>query len=359
MAFGQNRLLVMGMMSGTSLDGIDMAIAEFDFADTFSFSLVAWETLPYGEEWMAALRFASHRSDEELQQLDVRYGEFLGHTAKSFIGATGLPVQLIGSHGHTVFHQPEKGITRQIGDGQRIRAITGIPVIYNFRQQDVQLGGQGAPLVPIGDEYLFGEFEACLNLGGFSNISFRDNGRRLACDTGVCNVLLNAISNRLGLAYDDRGALAQSGRIITGILESWNGLPYFSSPPPKSLGREWFEANYMAVVSDMTYREEDLLRTAVEHIADTISAQIRRQPVLCGGKVLITGGGAFNAFLVDNLRAKLSGYMEIVIPDDRIVKFKEALIFAFMAYLNVMNRNNVLSSVTGAKWDHCSGLRAW
>jgi anhydro-N-acetylmuramic acid kinase len=266
------------------------------------------------------------------------------------MGEWGLSeIDFVASHGHTIHHQPDKGVTVQIGDGGIMAKVLNIPVVNDFRTADVKLGGQGAPLVPIGDNLLFGEYEACLNLGGFANISFIKDGKRQAFDIGPANIVLNHISKMLGFHYDTNGDLAKTGSVLPDLLKSLNEIPYYSYPLPKSLGVEWVE-EYVYSKFKAEFSEIDLLRTLVEHVTDQIGKVISK-----GGfdSVLITGGGAYNTFLIESLRLKVKS--KIVIPIDEIVDYKEALIFAFLGVLRWEKRVNVLSSVTGAKQDHCSG----
>jgi len=284
-----------------------------------------------------------------LAQLDTAYGTFLGEQVKAFIKKYGIEqVDLIASHGQTIFHQPEKGFTTQIGNEPQINVITGIKTICDFRTQDVALGGQGAPLVPIGDRLLFGQYDYCLNIGGFANISFEQNGQRLAFDICPTNIVLNHYVQKMGLAYDDRGQLAATGKINQKLLDDLNGLDFYTLDQPKSLGWEFVTETIIPMIDAYQMTIPDILRTYTEHIAVQIAQKTGK------GSLLITGGGAFNDYMIDRIKTHTN--TEIIIPDKRIINFKEALIFALLGLLKDENRINVLSSVTGSQTDHSSGL---
>jgi anhydro-N-acetylmuramic acid kinase len=294
-------------------------------------------------------------SGVKLIELHTKYGRFLGTETKRFINKTGFYPDLIASHGHTVFHQPELGFTFQIGNGADIAGITGITTISDFRTGDVALGGEGAPLVPVGDKLLFSEYDYCLNLGGFANISFEENNRRIAFDICPVNFVLNHFAEKQGLQFDKNGELGKKGKVEIKLLEKLNHIDFYQKKPPKSLGREWVEQAFMQVVNSFNIPDNDKLRTVYEHIAQqiagTISGEDREKD---GTKMLVTGGGAFNTFLIERLKSLLK--IEIVIPSNEIVNFKEALIFAFLGILKYRGENNCLASVTGAKQDHSSGI---
>jgi anhydro-N-acetylmuramic acid kinase len=262
------------------------------------------------------------------------------------------PCDAVASHGHTIFHQPQLMLTTQIGDGDAIAAETGLPVVFNFRNLDVALGGQGAPLVPIGDRLLFGQYDACLNLGGFSNISYEEpSGSRVAFDVCPCNMALNHLSRMEGLAFDKNGQLARSGTVDKALLAKMNALDYYRRPMPKSLGKEWFVSNFLPLFSSGTYDARTLLRTTVEHIAEQITWAIKGHSI---STMLVTGGGAKNKFLLARLQAMIPG-CRITVPADDIIDYKEAIIFALLGYLRLQKQNNCLGSVTGARHDNCGG----
>ena len=342
----------LGLMSGTSLDGLDICHAFFEKNEVgkWNFKILHASTFPYSETWENKLRNAIHLSAEELFELNSEYGFYLGQKAQEFIEKYSLEnITFIASHGHTVFHQPQKKFTVQIGDGRAIKLLTHIPVIYDFRSQDVLMGGNGAPLVPIGDELLFSEFDACLNIGGFSNISFRENGKRIAFDICPVNIVLNHFAKQLGKEYDENGHFARNGTVNDNLLSALNSIEYYHQNPPKSLGMEWVSEQILP-----EFKNENpttILATFTEHAAVQISNIFNKHQIK---KVLFTGGGTYNSYLIERIKSKTQ--TEIIIPEKELIDFKEALIFAFMGVLRMKNENNILSSATGSSHDHCSGI---
>lgn len=345
-----NKYNVIGMMSGTSLDGLDIAAVEF-FYDykTWSFKIIQSETLVYSKEWGKRLRSSTETSGEKLIRLHADYGRFLGQEVNRFIKKTGFVPEIIASHGHTVFHQPENHFTFQVGSGAYIAAETGIVTIADFRSGDVALGGQGAPLVPVGDRLLFSKYESCLNLGGFANISFERNNERAAFDICPVNFVLNFLAQKEGLPYDKNGELGKKGNVNYDLLDQLNRLSFYKQNPPKSLGKEWMDNYFFPVIKASNLSVSDNLRTAYEHIAIQIAKAAPGR-----GRMLVTGGGALNTFLIECLKDKCKA--EIVIPEDEIIDFKEALIFAFLGLLRNLGEINCYSSVTGAGKDSSSGV---
>jgi anhydro-N-acetylmuramic acid kinase len=341
-------------MSGTSLDGLDIAYCRFTKEnDDWRFELLASESIDYDGEWLGRLKNAVQLTDDELVDLNLAYGSWLGTQTKAFINQNNISVGLIASHGHTVFHQPEKGITLQIGSGQQIANITRKRVVCDFRKKDVSLGGQGAPLVPIGDEYLFGRYAACLNLGGIANVSFRVGSERVAFDIGIANMLLNHLANQLGKPYDESGLLARSGKIDQGLLAELNNLAYYQRSYPKSTGFEWFLADVLPVFKNSDASIIDQLATAVEHAAIQMGKVLTNQ-ITGPGDILVTGGGAQNKFLVERMKYYTPEHLQIIIPDRQLADFKEAIVFALMGVLRLRGEDNCLQSVTGAS-QNCSG----
>lgn len=352
------KVRVIGLMSGTSLDGLDLCFVEFDQNNgAWNFLIKATKGLAYSADWRDRLNGAFLISQDKLQQLEVDYGSFLGNEAFIFMEENGIfdEVDLIASHGHTVFHEPEKGITVQIGDGDAIAKLTKKPVVNNFRIKDVQLGGQGAPLVPVGDAFLFSEFDACLNMGGIANISYQINTKRIAFDIAPCNLPLNKIMRQsYQKEYDESGVLAKSGKPIPDLLAQLDLLDYYSINPPKSLAVEWLnEKFYPIVYSFLSDQHElpDILHTIVQHEANQIAAVLNQNKIKT---VLVTGGGTYNSFLIDSIHARTNA--EIIIPTAEIIDFKEALIFAFLGLLNVLGEVNTFKSVTGAACDSTGGF---
>lgn len=343
----------LGVMSGTSLDGIDCAVIEFIYEKKqWTYEIVQGETIVYSDEWIKQLKNAIHLPEADLHLLNIEYTYYLGEVLNNFLVKHHLKdLDFIASHGHTVLHQPEKGLTLQIGNLPIITDMISIPFICDFRVQDVLLGGQGAPLVPIGDRLLFSDYDACLNLGGFSNVSFEQNENRIAFDICPINTLLNFFSIKLGTPYDDKGIFAASGIVNQSLLLALNNLPFYQQKGPKSLGIEQVNTDYLPLILKQQLRERDVLATLVEHMAIQIANVLKVKE----GKVLITGGGAYNTHLINCLETYLPN-MDIVLGSKKLIEFKEALIFAFLGMLRLKDVNNVLSSVTGATHDHCSGV---
>ncbi len=348
---------IIGLMSGTSLDALDMAYChihnqgglwEYEFIDTAA--------IVYGHGMRERLKASLGLNALDLLVLHNHYGTWLGEQVAQFITDRRLEVDVVASHGHTVHHRPELGITLQIGSGQHLANSCRHRVVSDFRSNDVALGGQGAPLVPIGDRSFFGDYDFCLNLGGISNVSFELNGSRKAFDIGVANMLLNHITRKIGLDYDAGGRMARAGKTNHSLLTRLKGLPYYSLPFPKSLGYEWFVTEMMPIIDGTVDTTENLLHTAVVHIAETIADGIRRFAERDGTTLLATGGGAFNTFLIEKIREFLGPTFTVTIPEKELVEFKEALVFALMGALRIAKETNVLASVTGALRDSSSGV---
>src|SRR5690606_23275424 len=199
-----------GLMSGSSLDGLDIAFVHFhENAAKWNFDIVYAECYPYSAEWINKLQSSVQLNALDYQLLYAEYGHYLGAAVNTFINEHQLQyqVQLIASHGHTTFHVPPK-MTAQLGDGAAIAAETGIPVISELRALDVALGGQGAPIVPIGDKLLFGEFDYCLNIGGIANVTTHTAGTYISFDVCAANRVLNLLASQAGKAYDEGGQMA-------------------------------------------------------------------------------------------------------------------------------------------------------
>ena len=340
-------------MSGTSLDGLDIAYCEF--TDDRNFQLLAAETYNYPAAWQERLASLHLASAEEYARADAELGRYFGEKVQHFRDIHPGRVDYIASHGHTVFHQPENGFTAQIGDGNAIHAVTGIPVVCDFRRLDVALGGQGAPLVPIGDRLLFGQYDCCINLGGIANISYELDGERVAYDIAPCNMALNYLAGKQGMTYDAGGETARRGSVITSLLARLETLEYYHVPAPKTLGKEWFEKSFLPYLAPFENQPlENVMRTVTEHIALRLAASIA-QSGTDTHRVLITGGGANNQYLLELLKEKI-GSIEIESADPRLVDYKEAIIFALLAYLRINNQINTLASVTGASRDSSGGV---
>jgi anhydro-N-acetylmuramic acid kinase len=339
-----------GLMSGTSLDGLDIAWCTFKRDNRWHFELHEATTISYDELWRDRLRTAHTLSGMELAQLHVDLGKLHGAWVKEFMGEHSFHVDFIASHGHTIFHQPHLGTTLQISSPPHIAAATGVDVIADFRTTDVAHGGQGAPLVPIGDLWLFGNYPMCLNLGGIANVSVKESLHMEAFDIGLCNMALNHFAEKLGVVYDRDGALSRMGSVNESLLEQLNSLDFFKQPAPKSLGKEFWVNEFLPVVDRAVVNMHDALRTITEHIAIQIAEALRKREQ---GEILVTGGGAHNGFLMERIAAHTQH--RVVVPEKKIVDFKEALIFAFLGALRMAGEPNALASVTGAKRDSVGG----
>jgi len=343
---------VVGMMSGTSMDGMDVVLCRFvREKEEWSFHIEKAVTYDYSPDWTARLNQAFRLSAEEFLQLHHAYGRLIGDQVTRFLTGNGITADLVASHGHTIFHQPEKGFTFQLGDGAYIVSHCNVTTVSDFRTMDVALGGQGAPLVPMGDELLFPRYAYCLNLGGFANISNRHDGKRIAFDICPVNIVLNALAKRKGKEFDAGGKMGRGGIPHPQLVNELNSLEYYTQRGPKSLGREWVEKRYMPLLDKYDLPPENVMCSVYEHISGQIGSYLE----LSGpGDVLVTGGGAFNTFLIEEIRARTRS--NLIIPDEQLVKFKEALIFAFLGLLRFRNETNCLASVTGACRDSSSGV---
>ena len=340
-------------MSGTSCDGLDLAHCCFTRqADRWYYQILDARTIPYDRKIKAMLNGAGNTSAENLNSIDTILGQFFSSAVLKYLLEKNTQVDFIASHGHTIFHDPLHHLNLQVGKGATIASVTGITTVCDFRTQDITLGGQGAPLVPVGDLYLFSDYDLCLNIGGISNISSSLEGRTRAWDICPANIVLNLLAEREGLDFDADGNLSSQGSIIPELLDRLNALPYYAATPPKSLGREWIDAECIPLILSHKGAETcDLLRTVTEHIAVQIGHTCNA--LAEKGTMLVTGGGAKNRFLMERINA-LTG-VEIPAPPPFLIDFKEALIFAFLGVLRIRGEHNCLSSVTGAGRDQCCG----
>jgi anhydro-N-acetylmuramic acid kinase len=351
---------VIGLMSGSSLDGLDIVFTTLEETrGQWKFDIIEAECIPYSGHWVNVLSHASQLSVPEFLKLNTAYGRYIGDKVNGFIKQYSIEhqVHFIASHGHTVFHEPANNTTCQIGDGATIAAVTSLPVISDLRNLDVALGGQGAPIVPIGDKLLFGNFDYWLNIGGIANITVRDKDSLLAFDVCPANQILNELAQREGKEYDDEGMLAKQGQVLTDVLERLNGQNYYSKQPPKSLSNDAAKELAFPLLLESSHSNKDMLRTMVQHICDQIAEAVKRFPP---GKehaeMLVTGGGALNNFLVEQLHETLKPLnVNPVVPYEQVAKFKEALVMALIGALRWREETNVLSSVTGASRDSIGG----
>lgn len=343
---------VIGVMSGTSLDGIDLVYVKFRFDIRWHFQILKAKTIEYGDTWRHRLKSLVDIPIEEVKKIDDDYTLYLARTIENFIKENQIEsIDFVSSHGHTALHQPENGLTYQIGNKSIISEILGYKVVCDFRVQDVKLQGQGAPLVPIGDALLFSDFDICLNLGGFANLSTDLDGKRVAYDICPVNIVLNQYIKSLGFEFDDKGQVASSGALNESLLNALNSLDFYNQNPPKSLGLEWVKSNVFPIIDSLQLEIRDILHTFCEHIALQIAKETNTKKNV---SILISGGGVYNDYLIKRIRFHSEN--KIHIPDKTIIEFKEALIFAFLGVLKFRNEVNCLCSVTGAIKDHSSGV---
>lgn len=346
---------VIGLMSGTSLDGLDIAYCEFGQTHgQWQFSMPVAETIDYPEALRHKLSEAEHLPALQYVLLNVELGRFFGQQVRHFAQRHGLQPDFVSSHGHTIFHQPQLGLTTQIGSGADIAAQSGLPVVCDFRTLDVAMGGQGAPLVPVGDRLLFGQYAFRLNLGGIANISLDQGERSLAFDVAPCNMLLNHYMRTIGQEYDPDGALAASGKVDDRLLRQLNELGFYTLQGPKSLGKEWVWEEVLPLFERSGLSLPDKLTTSIEHTAYQIGRSLQAMGAKGGEQLLLTGGGAFNKHLVGRI-AHYAQPVQTVVPDAHTISFKEALIFAFLGVLRLREEPNALRSVTGASADNSGG----
>ena len=346
----KQRYKVLGVMSGTSLDGVDLALCYFNMHKKITYEMPLAKTIAYSTHWKSRLQSAVDFSPEELTQLDLEYTKYLGGIIKIFIEENNIKdLDAVCSHGHTVLHRPDQGITLQIGNLEQISKIIKQTVVCDFRVQDLLFGGQGAPLVPLGDLLLFSQYDYCLNLGGFANVSKVSRGVSIAYDICPVNVVMNHYAQKLAHPYDSGGELAKSGKVLPDVLKLLDALPYYKLSAPKSLGVEWVHREIMPILKASQAKEVDILRTCVTHFASQIAKQFNP-----GSSVLVTGGGTYNSFLLEQIKAHID--VSLVVPTKTLIEFKEALIFGLLGVLKLRDEVNCLSSVTGANHNHSSGV---
>jgi anhydro-N-acetylmuramic acid kinase len=375
-----NHYRVIGLMSGSSLDGLDITYCEFTYENNqWNFKILQTEVVGFSAEGILRIKSLPTSSAKEIAQAHASLGNYFGKCVYEFIQKNSLQnkVDFIASHGHTIFHFPEKGFTTQIGNGAAIAAQTNLPVVCDFRSADMANGGQGTPIVPIGDKLLFANYKLCLNIGGIANISCKTTSTNLSSRVGrdetegeeqnsivafdICaaNQVLNFLANTFDKEYDAAGEIAASGELNAELLAKLNAIKFCSQPFPKSLDNSFSREIILPLLEEFQISVEDKMRTYVEHIAIQIANHIQRIVkkekinLTFQDKILVTGGGAFNTFLVQRIKAQTK--LTIETPNEELVKFKESLVIAFMGVLRKRNEVNVLKSVTGAKKDTCGG----
>ncbi|MET6998610.1 anhydro-N-acetylmuramic acid kinase [Chitinophaga defluvii] len=352
---------VIGTMSGSSLDGLDIAFVELtEVRGKWEYVIRAADCMPYEPEWVTRLASATALPAQEYLLLHSEYGHYTGKRILEFINQHQLDhqVHFITSHGHTTFHIPSAKMTAQLGDGAAISAVTGLPVISDLRAMDVALGGQGAPIVPIGERLLFPGYQYWLNLGGIANISATSPAGFVAFDICPCNRVLNGLAAALNRPYDEGGALAAGGVQDVTLLNALNALPYYAAAWPKSLANDFGTDTVLPLIDQYRISIQGKLRTYTEHIAIQVARAVAALPATgdAAPKLLVTGGGALNTFLVNSIQEQLQPHgITVVVPDAQTINFKEALVMALIGALRWRQESNVLSSVTGASRDSIGG----
>ena len=341
---------VIGLMSGTSIDGVDLVYANFFYDKHWSFKILRSKTYEYDIDWQNILKNLADKDLDSIKLIDKNYTILLSEYILKFIGEFSIKqIDFISSHGHTALHDPSNSITYQIGNLKELSDYIGLKVICNFRVQDIKLAGQGAPLVPVGEKYIFPEYNTFINLGGFANITINSNNNLIAYDICPVNIVFYYLSNSKDLKYDHKGKIALSGKLNIEVFNCLQSLDYYKQVSPKSLGVEWVNQIIFPIINSFSEIPlEDLLNTFSKHFASQIASNIKSAK-----KTLITGGGAYNDYLIQNIIDLTES--EIIIPNSDIIEYKEALIFGFLGVLKDLNINNCYSSVTGAMKDHSSG----
>ena len=350
-------MVIAGLMSGSSLDGLDLAICNFVIEDNhLDWTLISHATIPFSELIFDQLSKITELSAKELVKLDHEFAEFCARAVSDYTSANNIELDYIASHGHTVYHEPQDRYTLQIGNGGVIAALSGVPTICDFRVNDVALGGQGAPIVPIVEKYLFPDIKYFLNLGGIANISIHAESI-IAYDICPCNQILNNLAQKRGKTYDDGGAMAAQGEIHQGLLDSLHALDYFKASPPKSLDNSWVQSKFYNLFDQFELTPEDGLATMTSFIAQTIGHEVGANGVATEEmtELMITGGGAYNSFLIKRISDQLPNHIKIKSTDPALIEAKEAILMALMGYLRVEEKANTLTSVTGASGETCGG----
>ncbi|NJB85014.1 anhydro-N-acetylmuramic acid kinase [Lewinella marina] len=355
------RHTVLGIMSGSSLDGIDLAVCTFQLNPAATdpveeWSVVAADTVAYPAEWKDRLQRATECTTAELLRLDAELGDWIGQQAAAFLDEKPRP-GIVGCHGHTVYHEPELGYTLQIGHGARIAGHLGVPVVTDLRSADIAAGGQGAPLAPVADRHLFPQYAAFLNLGGIANFSLRlPSGDYAAGDVSGCCQIMDRLARETGAEYDDDGKLARSGHPLPELTAALDELPFHRRPSPKSLSNQWVVEELWPVIRDYPASAGDRLHTFSVWLAGAIRREISLQqaPGAEPLSVLVSGGGAHNGFLMDQLNTQAEN-LHFTAEPGPTTDFKEAALVALCALLRQEGLPNSLASATGADRDTING----
>lgn len=339
-------------MSGSSLDGVDIIFTELnEKAGKWEFEILNSDCISYTKNWEEKLKNAVSLPAYDYQRLHSEYGHYLGELINSFIAKNNLhhQVHLIASHGHTTFHDPENKMTHQLGDGAAIAAITRLAVVCDLRALDVALGGQGAPIVPMGEKLLFHNHKFFLNIGGIANVSIHNENDSIAFDVCPANRVLNMLAAEEGLSYDKGGHLASKGNVHDLLYERLNQEDFYKLGGPKSLPNSFGTEIIFPMIDSFQISTADKLATFVEHIAFQVKESLKPYTKNEGQPLLITGGGAYNTFLTERILSHLTKInFTINLPTAEIIENKEALIMALLGILRLREEYTVDSSVTGA-----------
>jgi len=350
----KSKYIAIGLMSGSSMDGLDICAVEFSYErEKWNYTILSAACQPLGDYWLQQLRYLPSASAIEILEADAAFGKWLGMQVNDYIIKNNIyNIDIIASHGHTLLHQPHRGFTLQIGAGADIAAITGITTVCNLRATDIALGGQGAPIVPIGDMLLFSSYQACLNIGGIANISIKQKERIIAYDICAANQILNFLTQKLGADYDKKGIWAREGVLIPQLLNEFLKLDFHHKNPPKSMANEWVRSQILNRLDEIKEMIDikNYLHTYTEGIAICIADAINKYKAK---QTLVSGGGAYNSYLISRIQSHTQH--EIVIADDYTIQYKEALVMALIGVLRLRGEHNVLASVTGATTNSCGG----
>ncbi len=347
---------ILGLMSGSSLDGLDLALCSFETKNkSIEWEIIYAETIPYSQKWALRLEKLPEQSALIFIKTHSYLGHYFGEIINDFLERVPIKPDFIASHGHTIFHYPKQLITTQIGDGAAIAAKTGYPVICDFRSHDIALEGEGTPLAPTADKYLFSEYEFLLNLGGIANITYQNLNNWCAFDITPCNQVLNDLAQILGLEYDNNGNIARKGQLIPKLYQFLNQYPYYKQTYPKSLDNQNIKLKYTPKIINFDASIEDKLHTSCKVFGYQIAKSIHQLSNNQEAKILTTGGGAFNSFLIECIQEHLNPNISIVIPDKKIIEYKEALLMALLGFLRINNQVNCFSKITNANFDSIGG----
>jgi anhydro-N-acetylmuramic acid kinase len=347
---------IIGLMSGSSMDGLDFVCCDFDFKDSKpNHHIIASETIPYSHDLIERLEHSADLDSRSLLAFHTEFGLRIGEKVREAIKRHKIDeIDLIGFHGHTVFHEPESHFSFQLGSAHGLSTTTGLPVVSDFRNTDMSLKGHGAPLVPVAEADLFPGFRAFLNLGGIANLGLHKESHITGFDVCPFNMAMNEVASLRGMDFDENGTLASHGEVIEGLLKDLSAISFYNLEGPRSIDRQWYMMQFQPVVRnyERVHKAESVLRTLIEHFSSLIS-QVLNKELQPEDKTMISGGGAKNSFFISMLREKTKS--QIILPENEVIDYKEAIIFAYLAMLRVMNRNNVLSSVTGAERNSVGG----